>query len=83
MKRRTPKGEKAQQKKRGWTKERRILRESTRGCIQPSIQRSPLFRTTIIKKDPGRAKQNSLATARTNFTKPGTQNKGDLCTEIG
>ena len=27
MKRRTPKREKAQQKKRGWTKERKILRE--------------------------------------------------------
>ena len=34
----------------------------------------------IVKKDPGRAKQKSLATAVTNFTKPGAQNKGDLCT---
>ena len=34
----------------------------------------------IVKKDPGRARQNSLATAGTNFTKPGAQNKGDLCT---
>ena len=33
----------------------------------------------IVKKDPGRARQNSLATAQTNFTKPGAQNKGDLC----
>ena len=33
----------------------------------------------IVKKDPGRAWQNSLATAGTNFTKPGAQNKGDLC----
>ena len=33
----------------------------------------------LCKKDPGRARQNSLATAGTNFTKPGVQNKGDLC----
>ena len=32
----------------------------------------------IVKKDPGRAKQSSLATAGTNFTKPGAQNRGDL-----
>ena len=32
----------------------------------------------IIKKDPGRARKNSLATAGPNFTKPGAQNKGDL-----
>ena len=44
-----------------------------------SIQRSPLFCANIVKKDPGRARQNSLATAGTNFTKPGAQNKGDLC----
>ena len=31
------------------------------------------------KKDPGRARQNSLAKAGTNFTKPGAQNKGNLC----
>ena len=36
----------------------------------------------IVKKEPGRACQNSLATAGTNFTKPGAQNKGDLCTTI-
>ena len=34
----------------------------------------------IVKKDPGRARQSSLVTAGTNFTKPGAQNKGDLCT---
>ena len=41
------------------------------------IQRSPLFcaKHTVVKKDPGRARQNSLATAGTNFTKPGAQNK--------
>ena len=32
----------------------------------------------IVKKDPGRARQNSLATAGINFTIPGAQNKGDL-----
>ena len=46
------------------------------------LQRSPLFCANIVKKDPGRARQNSLATAGTNFTKPGAQNKGDLCTVI-
>ena len=44
------------------------------------VQRSPLFCANIVKKDPGRARQNSLATAGTNFTKSGAQNKGDLCT---
>ena len=33
----------------------------------------------MVKKDPGRARQNSLATAGTNFTKPGAHNKGALC----
>ena len=42
-----------------------------------SIQRSPLFFANISKKDPGRARQNSLATAGTNFTKPGAHNRGD------
>ena len=36
----------------------------------------------ILKKDPGRAKLKSLATAVANFTKPGAQNKGDLCRSI-
>ena len=31
----------------------------------------------IVKKDPGRAKLKSLATAVANFTKPGAKNKGD------
>ena len=43
------------------------------------VQRSPLFCANISKKDPGRVRQNSLATAGTNFTKPGAHNKGDLC----
>ena len=47
--------------------------------ISHHIQRSPFFCANIVKKDPGRARQNSLATAGTNFTKPGAQNKGDLC----
>ena len=34
----------------------------------------------IVKKDPGRARQNSLATEGTNFTKPGARNKVDLST---
>ena len=34
---------------------------------------------STLKKDPGRARQKSLATAGTNFTKPGAHNKGDLC----
>ena len=43
-------------------------------------RRSPLFCANIDKRDPGRARQNSLATAGTNFTKPGAQKKVDLCT---
>ena len=35
-----------------------------------------------VKKDQGRAKQKSLATTVANFTKPGAQNKGDLCISI-
>ena len=35
-----------------------------------------------FKKDPGRARRNILATAGTNFTKPGAQNKGDLCRSV-
>ena len=44
-----------------------------------NLQRSTLFCANIVKKDPGRARQNSIATAGTNFTKPGAQNKVDLC----
>ena len=47
--------------------------------IYEIIQRSPLFCASIVKKGPGRARQNSRAAAGTNFTKPGAQNKGDLC----
>ena len=36
-----------------------------------NVQRLTLFCANIVKKDPGRAGQNSLATAGTNFTKPG------------
>ena len=32
---------------------------------------------SIFKKDPGSARQNSLATAGRNFTEPGAQNKVD------
>ena len=49
------------------------------GHREIGLQRSPLFCANIVKKDPGRAKQNSLATAGTKFTKPGAQNKVDLC----
>ena len=34
----------------------------------------------IVKKEPGRARQNCLATAITNLTKPGAHNKVDLFT---
>ena len=47
--------------------------------LREEIQSSPLFCANIAKKDPGRARRNSLATAGTNFTKPGAHNKGDLC----
>ena len=43
------------------------------------LQRSPLLCANIVKKDLGKARQNSLATAEINFTKPGAHNKGDLC----
>ena len=39
-------------------------------CDLINVQRSPLFCASIVKKDPGRAKQTSLATAVANFTKP-------------
>ena len=35
---------------------------------------------STFKKDPDRARQNSLATVGTNFSKPRAHNKGDLCT---
>ena len=44
-----------------------------------TLQRSPLFCANIVKKDPDRARQTSLATAGNKFTKPGAQNKGDPC----
>ena len=44
------------------------------------VQRSPLFCANIVEKDPGRARQNSLATAGTHFTKLRAQHKVDLCT---
>ena len=48
---------------------------------QNIVQKSPLFCANIVvNKDPARARQNSLATAGTNFTKLGAQNKGHLCT---
>ena len=50
--------------------------------VKNKIQRSPLFCANTCKKDPGRTRRNSLATAATNFTKPGAQNKGDLCTSF-
>ena len=44
-----------------------------------NLQRSPLFCANLVKRDPGRARQKSLATAGTNFTKPGAHTKVDLC----
>ena len=44
------------------------------------VQRSPLFCANIVDKDPGRARQKSLATPETNFNKIGAQKKGELCT---
>ena len=38
-----------------------------------------MFCANTVKKDPARARQKSLATAGTNFTKHGAQNKGNLC----
>ena len=41
-----------------------------------------ILRKHTVKKDPSRAKQNSLATAGTNLAKPGAQNQGDLCMKL-
>ena len=49
-----------------------------RCLVGMKVQRSSLFWANIVKKDPDRARQNSLATAGTNFTKPGAQNKEDI-----
>ena len=47
------------------------------------MYRGPLYSAqNIVKKDPSRARQKSLATAGTNFTKPGAHNKGDLCKRV-
>ena len=47
------------------------------GCM---LYRGLLYSAqNMVKMDPGRARQNSLATAGTNFTKPGAYNKVDIC----
>ena len=51
-------------------------------CPWYLIQRSPLFCANIFKKDPGRARQNSLATAVTNFFKTGAQNRVELSSPV-
>ena len=60
-------------------------------CVLPSwrilwgslcVYRGLLYSArNIVKKDPGRGRQNSLGTTGTNFTKPGAHNKGDLCSD--
>ena len=48
--------------------------------VQPLTYRGRLYSAqSILKKDPGRTRQKSLATAGTNFTKPGVHDKVDLC----
>ena len=60
---------------RGWDDNNRVGLS-----VWKSMYRGPLYSAqNMVKKDPGRAGQNSLATAGTKFTKPGAQNKGDLC----
>ena len=55
--------------------------KAAKGPYLNDVYRGLLYSAqNIVKKDPGRARQKSLATAQTNFTKPGAQNKGDLCT---
>ena len=44
-----------------------------------SVQRARKRFVNLAKQDPGRAKQNSQATAGTNFTKPRTSHLRDLC----
>ena len=60
----------------------------TASCIAyPRVWSLVLYRgllysaRNIVKQDPGRARQKSLYTAIANFTKPGAQNKGDLCSD--
>ena len=49
--------------------------ERTYRAEKKSLYRGLLYSAqNLVKKDPGRAKQKSLATAGTNFTKPGAQN---------
>ena len=55
------------------------MASSSLGPCFTIIYRGLLY-SAQVKKDPGRARQNSPATAGTNFTKPGAHNKGDLCT---
>ena len=50
------------------------------GASQIRYRARLYFAQSTVKKDPDRAKQSSLATAGTNFTKPGAHNKWDLCT---
>ena len=50
-----------------------------RGLVPKNLQSSTQFCANIVKKDPGRARQNSQGTTGTRFTKPEAQNKGDLC----
>ena len=52
-------------------KSRLTLDKVYRGRLYPA--------QNTTKHYPGRAGQNSLATAGTNFTKPGAQHKVDLC----
>ena len=62
----------------------RPLRTRDRRRPREQLRRPPPHYSaqSTFKKDPGRARQNSLATVGTNFTKPGAHNKGDFCTRF-
>ena len=54
--------------------------EGFRFRTSSQVQRSRKRFVNLAKQDPGRAKQNSQATAGTNFTKPRTSHLRDPCT---
>ena len=57
--------------------------EGFRFRTSSQVQRSRKRFVNLAKQDPGRAKQNSQATAGTNFTKPCTSHFRGLCTKPG
>ena len=53
-----------------------------RKIIKVCIQRPAKRFVNLAKQDPGRARQNSVAAARKNFSQPRTSLLADLCINI-